>query len=167
MNLFFSLEKASSFSPPPGPATLVVLEPAATEEAVADSGAAAASASLRLSLIVATLGSQADAAKEERSERVQKSVSDPSTCLIQGANEDLRASLQAGAIYRCSLVQVVMWLSPLQSSWINGTYICSVVYGEGYFSPFTAAQDHLAPTFLLIGYTTEMVLPGSSDAGLY
>lgn len=52
MNLSFSLEKASSFSPlPPGPDTLVALEPAAAaaEEAVVGSGAA--SASLRLSLM--------------------------------------------------------------------------------------------------------------------
>lgn len=73
MNLSFSLEKASSFSPAPGPAMLVVLEPAATEEAVADSGAAAASASLRLSLIVAMLGSPADAAKDKRTKRVRRS----------------------------------------------------------------------------------------------
>lgn len=45
---------------------LVVLEPGMAEEAVADSGAAAASASLRLSLIVAMLGSQADAARENQ-----------------------------------------------------------------------------------------------------
>lgn len=64
MNLSFSLEKASSFSPVPGPAMLVVLEPVVAEEAVVASGAAA-SASLRLSLIVAMLGSQADAGKEE------------------------------------------------------------------------------------------------------
>lgn len=54
MNLFFNFEKASSFSPllPPGPDTLVALEPAAAaaeEEAVVGSGAA--SASLRLSLM--------------------------------------------------------------------------------------------------------------------
>lgn len=66
MNLSFSLEKASSFSPVPGPAMLVVLEPGMAEEAVADSGAAAASASLRLSLIVAMLGSQADSARENQ-----------------------------------------------------------------------------------------------------
>lgn len=62
MNLSFSLEKASSFSPPPGPVMLVVLEPATEEEAVVAEGAAAASASLRLSLMVAMLGSPADAA---------------------------------------------------------------------------------------------------------
>lgn len=74
MNLSFSLEKASSFSPVPGPAMLVVLKPATAEEVVADSGAAAASASLRLSLIVAMLGSQADAAKDRRTRRVRKSL---------------------------------------------------------------------------------------------
>lgn len=63
MNLFFSLEKASSFSPVPGPAMLVVLEPAVEEEAVVSEGAAAASASLRLSFMVAMLGSQAVAAE--------------------------------------------------------------------------------------------------------
>lgn len=65
MNLSFSLEKASSFSPVPGPATLVVLEPAVEEKAVVGAGAAAASASLRLSLIVAMPGSQADAEQAE------------------------------------------------------------------------------------------------------
>lgn len=64
MNLSFSLEKASSFSPVSGPAMLVVLEPAVAEEAVVDSGAAA-SASRRLSLIVAMLWSQADAGGRE------------------------------------------------------------------------------------------------------
>lgn len=54
MNLSFTLEKASPSSPtvPPGPSTLVALEPAAAaaeEEAVVGSGAA--SASLRLSLM--------------------------------------------------------------------------------------------------------------------
>lgn len=73
MNLSFSLEKASSFSSAPGPAMLVVLEPAATEEAVAESGAAAASASLRLSLITAMLRSQADAAKDKKTKRVRRS----------------------------------------------------------------------------------------------
>lgn len=62
MNLSFSLEKASSFSPVPGPAMLVVLEPAVAEEAVVGSGAAA-SASLRLSLMVTMLGSPADAGR--------------------------------------------------------------------------------------------------------
>ncbi len=65
MNLSFSLEKASSFSPVPGPDMLVVLEPAVAEEAVVGSGAAAASASLRLSLMVAMLGSPADAGHVE------------------------------------------------------------------------------------------------------
>lgn len=59
MNLFFSLEKASSFSPVPGPAMLVVLEPAVDEKAEVGAGAAAASASLLPSLMVAMLGSQA------------------------------------------------------------------------------------------------------------
>lgn len=68
MNLSFSLEKASSFSPAPGPAMLVVLEPAAAEEAVADSGAAAASASLRLSVIAAMLRS----CKIEKAEQVRR-----------------------------------------------------------------------------------------------
>lgn len=74
MNLSFSLEKASSFSPVPGPAMLVVLEPAVAEEAVVDSGAA--SASLRLSLIAAMLGSQADAGKaaEEKDETEQDGI---------------------------------------------------------------------------------------------
>lgn len=74
MNLSFSLEKASSFSPVPGPAMLVVLEPGTAEEVVADSSAAAASASLRLSLMVATVGSQADAAEDKRSKRVRKAT---------------------------------------------------------------------------------------------
>lgn len=56
MNRSFTLEKTSSSLLVPDPARLVVLAPAATEEAVADSGAAAASASLRLSLMVAMLG---------------------------------------------------------------------------------------------------------------
>lgn len=56
MNLSFSLEKASSFSPVPVPAMLVVLEPAVADEAVVGSGAAAASASLRLSLIAGDAG---------------------------------------------------------------------------------------------------------------
>lgn len=73
MNLSFSLEKSSSFSPPPGPAMLVVLEPAVAEEAVVDSGAAAASASLRLSAIVAMLGSQADAGQAERQRKGKQS----------------------------------------------------------------------------------------------
>lgn len=66
MNLFFTLEKASSFSPVPWPAPLVVLVPAMEEDAVVGTGAAAASASLRLSFIVALLGSQADAGREEK-----------------------------------------------------------------------------------------------------
>lgn len=68
MNLFFSLEKASSFSPVPGPAMLVVLEPAVEEKAVVGAGAAAAAAnaSLRLSLMVAMSGSQADAEQAEK-----------------------------------------------------------------------------------------------------
>lgn len=57
MNLSFSLEKFSSFSPPPGPAMLVVLEPAVEEEAVVGKGAAA-SASLRLSFIVTAMRGQ-------------------------------------------------------------------------------------------------------------
>lgn len=63
MNLSFSLEKASSFSPVPGLDMLVELEPAAAEEAVVGSGAA--SASLRLSLMVAMLGGPADAGVKE------------------------------------------------------------------------------------------------------
>lgn len=55
MNLSFSLEKASSFSPLPGPAMLVVLEPAVADEAVVGSGAAA-SASFRLSFMLADTG---------------------------------------------------------------------------------------------------------------
>lgn len=74
MNLSFSLEKASSFSPVPGPAMLVVLEPAVEEEAVVGAGAAAASASLRLSFIVAMLGSQADAGNEEKKKEEAESV---------------------------------------------------------------------------------------------
>lgn len=66
MNLFLTFEKASSFSPAPGPAILVVLVPATEEDAVVGAGAAAASASLRLSFIAALLGSQADAGREER-----------------------------------------------------------------------------------------------------
>lgn len=66
MNLFFSLEKASPFSPVPGPAMLVVLEPAVEEKAEVGAGAAAASASLRLSLIVAMPGSQAVAEQVEK-----------------------------------------------------------------------------------------------------
>lgn len=53
MNLFFSLEKASSFSPVPVPARSVVLAPAA-ELAVGAGGAARAS--LRLSLMTVVLG---------------------------------------------------------------------------------------------------------------
>lgn len=64
MNLSFSLENASSFSPVPGLAMLVVLEPAVEEEAVVGSGAA--SASLRLSVIMAILGSQTDAVQVEK-----------------------------------------------------------------------------------------------------
>lgn len=72
MNLSFSLEKASSFSPVPGPAMLVVLEPDVEEKAVVGAGAAAASASLRLSFIVAMSGSQADAEQAEKEERKRK-----------------------------------------------------------------------------------------------
>ncbi|KAA8580316.1 hypothetical protein FQN60_005851, partial [Etheostoma spectabile] len=61
-----SLENASSFSPVPGPAMLVVLEPAVEEEAVVGSGGAAASASLRLSFIMAILGGQTDAVQMEK-----------------------------------------------------------------------------------------------------
>lgn len=67
MNLSFSLEKASSFSPVPGPATFVVLEPDVEVKAVVDAGAA--SASLRLSFIAAMPGSQADAGPAEEEER--------------------------------------------------------------------------------------------------
>lgn len=67
MNFFFSLEKASSFSPAPAPPT-VVLEPAVKDEAVVGTGAAA-SASLRLSLMVVMLGGQTDAGKRRERER--------------------------------------------------------------------------------------------------
>lgn len=69
MNLSFSLEKSSSFSPVPGP-VLVMLEPAM--EAVVESGAGAASASLRPSVMVAVLGSQADT--EQRREGKQSGL---------------------------------------------------------------------------------------------
>lgn len=58
MNLSLSLEKASSFSPVPGPAVLVLLEPAVMDGVVV---AGAASASLRLSFMVVKRVSQADA----------------------------------------------------------------------------------------------------------
>lgn len=72
MNLSFSLEKASSFSPVSGPAMLVVFEPAVEEEAVVGAGAAAASASLRLSFILPMLGSQADAGHRKSVERERR-----------------------------------------------------------------------------------------------
>ncbi|TNN61277.1 hypothetical protein EYF80_028480 [Liparis tanakae] len=64
-----SLEKSSFFSPAPVPATLVVLESAVEEKAVVGSGAAAANASLRLSLIPTMLGRPGRCCRSEGRER--------------------------------------------------------------------------------------------------